>query len=61
VRQGFPDKAREIFEKILQREPNNAEVRGKLDSIGGGARNPKVVKLEQWLAKVKKREEGSAV
>ncbi len=62
TRQGFPDKAREIYQNILQREPENREVREKLDALAAsGARNPKVVKLEKWLAKVKKREEGSVV
>ena len=37
-----------------------ADVKSKLDALGG-ARNPKVDKLEQWLAKVKKREQGSVV
>lgn len=62
VRQGFIDKAKEIYSSILQREPDNADVRGKLEGLGAGAsRNPKSAKLEQWLAKVKKREKGSAV
>ena len=67
VRQGFSNKAREIYENILRREPDNRDVREKLDNLGRGAgegpaaRNPKAVKLEQWLAKVKKREEGSVV
>jgi len=62
VQQGFTDKAREIYQSILQREPGNAEVRKKLDALKGQApRNPKAAKLEQWLAKVKKREEGSVV
>jgi len=69
VRQGFVDKAREIYQTILKREPENADVRAKLDALiaapapdtGTAKRNPKAVKLEQWLAKVKKREEGSVV
>jgi hypothetical protein len=62
VQQGFADKAREIYQTILQREPGNAEVRRKLDALSGPApRNAKAAKLEQWLAKVKKREEGSVV
>lgn len=68
VRQGFVDKAREIYQTILKREPENADVRGKLDALvsasasgQAAARNPKALKLEQWLAKVKKREEGSVV
>jgi len=69
VRQGFVEKAREIYQTILRREPGNADVRGKLDALisgpasdkAAGPRHPKAVKLEQWLAKVKKREEGSVV
>jgi len=62
VSQGFTDKAREIYQTILQRDAGNADVRKKLDALKGSApRNPKAVKLEQWLAKVKKREEGSVV
>ena len=57
AKQGAHDKAREIYKSILQREPGNADVKSKLDALGG-ARNPKVDKLEQWLAKVKKREQG---
>ena len=61
VKQGFPDKAREIYESILRREPDNADVKSKLDSLGGAPRDAKVKKLEKWLAKVKKREEGSVI
>lgn len=77
AKQGEAGKAREIYESILQREPENAEVKSRLESLpspdasrhplpqagegrGEGA-NPKVQKLEQWLAKVKKREQGSVV
>jgi hypothetical protein len=62
VQQGFAGKAREIYQSILQRDPGNAEVRKKLDALmGPESRNPKAVKLEAWLKKVKKREEGSVV
>ena len=62
AKQGAADKAREIYQSILHREPGNAQVQAKLDALnGGGGRNPKVDKLEQWLAKVKKREQGSVV
>jgi tetratricopeptide (TPR) repeat protein len=65
VQQGLPDQARPIYEKILQRDPDNRAVRDKLESLTplqpakGETKepNPKVAKLEQWLAKVK-REEG---
>ncbi len=61
VRQGFNEKAREIYEGILRRQPGNREVREKLEKISAPPRNPKTDKLEKWLAKVKKREEGSVV
>jgi len=65
AKQGAPDKAREIYESILKREPENVDVRSKLQDLGGGAvasaQKEKVNKLEQWLAKVKKREQGSVV
>jgi tetratricopeptide (TPR) repeat protein len=61
VRQGFLDKARQIYQNILQRDPDNSEVRHKLDALVPAARNPKVDKLERWLAKMTRREEGSAV
>jgi pentatricopeptide repeat protein len=61
ARQGEADKAREIYQSILEREPENTGVRSKLDSLEKRGPNPKVQKLEQWLAKVKKREQGSVV
>ncbi len=61
VRQGFLDKARDIYQNILQHEPDNSEVRHKLDALVPAALNPKVDKLERWLAKMTRREEGSAV
>lgn len=67
VRQGFTDKAREIYVSILQRDPDNRDVRDKLDALAPSpaafskGRNPKVDKLERWLTKMTKREEGSVV
>ena len=61
AKQGAPEKAREIYESILKREPENVEVKSKLQDLGGGAQREKVNKLEQWLAKVKKGEQGSVV
>lgn len=61
-RQGLPEKAREIYEHILQREPQNTLVRARLDSIapaaapGAERRNPKVKKLEAWLSRVGRKE-----
>ena len=65
VQQGLPDEARHIYEKILQRDPDNRDVRDKLSALAAPStpapaakpQNSKVTRLEQWLAKVK-REEG---
>jgi tetratricopeptide (TPR) repeat protein len=61
-RQGLHDEARQIYENILQRDPENAAVRAKLEDVGralsppaGGAESPshvKVEKLKGWLTKV---------
>lgn len=58
ARQGLIDDARHIYENILARDPGNAEVRGKLDGLTPKV-NTKVSRLEQWLAKVSRREVGS--
>jgi hypothetical protein len=58
ARQGLVDDARHIYESILARDPDNAEVHAKLAAITPRA-NPKVVVLERWLAKVSRREVGS--
>jgi hypothetical protein len=57
ARQGLVDDARHIYENILARDPDNAEVREKLDAITPRV-NKKVVVLERWLAKVGRREAG---
>jgi thioredoxin-like negative regulator of GroEL len=57
VRQGLIEDARHIYENILARDPENAEVREKLAAITPRV-NPKVVALERWLTKVSKREAG---
>lgn len=64
VQQGFVDRAQSIYESILERDPNNDDVRAKLDALdsrsapatplSGPARNPKVERLEKWLAQVKR-------
>jgi len=65
AKQGLVDDARQIYENILQREPENADVRARLDSLHGDAvasvspqsgSREKVAKLENWLAKVARRE-----
>lgn len=71
IQQGFPERAQSIYESILDRDPNNDEVRAKLDALENAsrpqpsptapqaapARNPKVNRLEEWLARVKRGEE----
>jgi tetratricopeptide (TPR) repeat protein len=57
ARQGLIEEARHIYENILARDPGNREVQAKLATLGPG-RNPKVAKLEQWLAKMSRREVG---
>ena len=55
--QGLTADARQIYETILLRDPNNETVRAKLAALDEPAgRDPKVVKLETWLAKVGRRE-----
>jgi len=65
AKQGLVDDARQIYENTLQREPDNADVRARLDSLPGDAvasvspqsgSREKVAKLENWLAKVARRE-----
>ncbi len=58
ARQGLVDDARHIYENILARDPANGEVRAKLGALTPPG-NPKVAKLEQWLAKVSPRGAGS--
>ena len=82
VRQGLIDDARKIYEHVLQRNPDDHEVRAKLEALTDSetpiaavheeqepieeeahapmAGSPKVRALEQWLAKVGRREEGRA-
>ncbi|HYC60629.1 MAG TPA: tetratricopeptide repeat protein [Thermoanaerobaculia bacterium] len=57
VKQGLVEEARHIYENILARDPENAEVRGKLDAIVPRV-NPKVAALERWLGRVSRREVG---
>jgi tetratricopeptide (TPR) repeat protein len=80
--QGLVDDARNIYEDVLARDPNNNDVRGKLDALSVRAampayaepepepdpiddepqsprRDPRVEKLEAWLARVSRRESPS--
>jgi len=94
AKQGLVDEARDIYEDILARDPNNDSVRAKLDALSsqpaGDAtpiddqmlsdeesmpeaepaaappvsmaltegKNPRVARLEHWLAKVTRRDSG---
>jgi tetratricopeptide (TPR) repeat protein len=66
VQQGLADDARQIYENILQRDPENAEVRTKLEALSeapseaeetpappDGSRAARVTKLQNWLAKIR--------
>ncbi|HEY2321623.1 MAG TPA: hypothetical protein VGJ82_02055, partial [Thermoanaerobaculia bacterium] len=56
--QGLVADARQIYETILLRDPDNENVRAKLAALEEPKeqRHPKVVKLEAWLARVGRRE-----
>jgi tetratricopeptide (TPR) repeat protein len=54
ARQGLIEDARHIYENILARDPDNADVRAKLDAITPRV-NPRIARLEQWLVKVSRR------
>ena len=56
-RQGLVHDAQHIYENILAREPENAEVRAKLDALTPRV-NPKIDRLERWLTKVAGKEAG---
>ena len=58
ARQGLVEDARHIYENILSRDPSNVDVRQKLEGIAPRV-NPRIARLEQWLAKVSRREVGS--
>lgn len=56
-RQGLVHDAQHIYENILAREPENEEVRAKLDALTPRV-NPKIERLERWLTKVAAKEVG---
>ncbi len=94
AKQGLVDEARDIYEDILARDPNNEAVRAKVDalssasavepppsedempfdererepepepvvaasaSFGAAGGNPRIARLEHWLAKIARRESG---
>ena len=53
AKQGLTDDARQIYEGILARDPENQAVSGKLAALD---RTRTVQRLESWLAKVSRRE-----
>lgn len=55
ARQGLTDDARQIYESILTRDPDNAAVGAKLAALD---RSRTVRKLENWLGKVSRKEVG---
>ena len=63
VRQGQPERARAIYERILEREPGNAETRSRLAAMAPSASaspekdsGQRADKLGRWLTKVGRRE-----
>jgi tetratricopeptide (TPR) repeat protein len=60
AQQGLIADARQIYETILHRDPANDGVRRKLAALdapqAAAGRDPKVIKLEAWLARVGRRE-----
>jgi tetratricopeptide (TPR) repeat protein len=59
ARQGHVEQAREIYRRVLEREPENAEASGRLELLSDDTDQPisstkaKVVRLEQWLSKIR--------
>ncbi|HVR41925.1 MAG TPA: tetratricopeptide repeat protein [Thermoanaerobaculia bacterium] len=63
ARQGHVDAAREIYERLLEREPSNQDVRRRLESLDEPAgddsaarRRAAVDKLERWLQRMGRRD-----
>jgi tetratricopeptide (TPR) repeat protein len=55
ARQGLVEDARQIYENVLEREPENETVRTKLETLAPpSAKEAKVAKLQSWLAKVQR-------
>jgi tetratricopeptide (TPR) repeat protein len=52
ARQGLVEDARQIYENVLEREPQNDTVRAKLETLTESPRAAKVARLQNWLAKV---------
>lgn len=62
-KQGHEDAAREIYERVLERDPANEEVRSRLAALSESraapepsARHEAAARLERWLHKVGRRE-----
>ncbi|MFZ2489878.1 MAG: tetratricopeptide repeat protein [Thermoanaerobaculia bacterium] len=64
VRQGLVDYARQIYESLLMRDPGNEAVRARLESLSRPAVSAplspeqKIARLQEWLAKVTRKEVG---
>lgn len=58
AKQGLQDDARHIYEKMLEREPENEEVRHRLESLpeaAAPAASARIDRLERWLARVSRK------
>ncbi|HEY4639980.1 MAG TPA: tetratricopeptide repeat protein [Thermoanaerobaculia bacterium] len=69
AKQGLVDEARDIYEDILARDPNNAPVRAKVEALDAApplqeataeaaSSSMKIARLEGWLAKMARRDIG---
>ncbi|HEU5163689.1 MAG TPA: tetratricopeptide repeat protein [Thermoanaerobaculia bacterium] len=63
AKQGHDDAAREIYERVLERDPGNEDVRARLTALSSSPaarpsspRNETAARLERWLEKVARRE-----
>jgi hypothetical protein len=62
AKQGHDAAAREIYERVLERDPRNEDVRARLAALPSGSapapspRNEAAARLERWLEKVARRE-----
>ena len=54
-RQGLTNEARHIYENILARDPDNQDVRARLEAVAPRV-TPRIERLERWLSKVSRRE-----
>ena len=68
IQQGMPEKAAEVYEKLLEDDPDNKEIRERLSALGREAVAPKsparrkIQALQGWLKRIKRNHDaqGSA-